>query len=344
MKALETLMLTEDGLEQAANVLRQGKLLAIPTETVYGLGADGLNKKAVAAIFAAKGRPQDNPLILHIPEAGWLERYCEDIPQQAYILAQRFWPGPLTMILKRKPNVPDIVTGGLDTVGMRCPDHDLTRAVIAQAGVPVAAPSANTSGRPSPTTAAHVMEDMEGKIDAILDGGACTVGVESTIVDLTITPPRLLRPGGITLEELEDALGEVEIDPAVTRLMAEGEKPRAPGMKYRHYAPKAPVTVVRGTPDQTAAYIKAHLSPSGGVICFREYVDQFAGYRVEDIGPAWDKAEQARHIFDALRAFDETTVSEIWAQSPDESGLGLAVTNRLNKAAGFQIIDLEVLL
>lgn len=342
MKALKTLMLTEDNLEQAANVLRQGNLLAIPTETVYGLGADGLNEKAVAAIFAAKGRPQDNPLILHIPEAGWLERYCEDIPRQAYILAQRFWPGPLTMILKRKPNVPDVVTGGLDTVGMRCPDHDLTRAVIAQAGIPVAAPSANTSGRPSPTTAAHVMEDMEGKIDAILDGGSCTVGVESTIIDLTITPPRLLRPGGVTLEELEEALGEVEIDPAVTRQMAEGEKPRAPGMKYRHYAPQAPVTVVRGAPNQTAAYIKEHLSPNSGVICFHEYVDQFTGHQVEDIGPAQDKAEQARHIFDALRAFDGTNVTEIWAQSPDESGIGLAVTNRLNKAAGFQIVDLEV--
>ena len=331
-----------DSLEKAAEVLRRGGLLAIPTETVYGLGADGLNERAVADIFAAKGRPQDNPLILHIPEAGWLERYCDEIPQQAYELADRFWPGPLTLILKRKPMVPDVVTGGLDTVGMRCPDHSLTRAVIAAADTPVAAPSANTSGRPSPTTAAHVREDMEGKIDAILDGGSCTVGVESTIVDLTAVPPRLLRPGGVTLEELREVLGEVEVDPAVTRRMADGEKPRAPGMKYRHYAPKAPVTVVRGEPAATAAYIKAHSSPCSGVICFAEFEALFAGYPVQSIGSAEDQAEQARRVFDALRAFDGTEVTEIWAQSPREGGLGLAVTNRLNKAAGFNIVDAEV--
>ena len=233
------------------------------------------------------------------------------------------------------------VTAGLDTVGMRCPAHPLCRAVIQAADVPVAAPSGNTSGRPSPTTAAHMLEDMDGRIDAILDGGPCSVGVESTIVDLTCTPPRLLRPGGITLEQLRAALGEVAVDPAVTRLMGAGERPRAPGMKYRHYAPKAPVTVVTGEPERSAAYIAAHAGPGDGVICFEEFLPMYAGGArpVMSLGPAGDKGEQGRRVFDALRAFDHTAVSAIWAQCPDSGGIGLAVTNRLNKAAGFHIVE-----
>lgn len=326
---------------RAAEILKRRGLLGIPTETVYGLAANGLDEGAVAKIFEAKGRPQDNPLILHVPNACWLERYCRDIPRAAYTLAERFWPGPLTMVLKRRENVPDRVTAGLDTVGMRCPAHPLTCQVIEAAGVPVAAPSGNTSGRPSPTTAEHMLEDMDGKIDGILFGGACAVGVESTIVDLTSNPPRLLRPGGVTLEQLREVLGDVEVDAAVVRKMGEGEKPRAPGMKYRHYAPDAPVTAVKGTPDRTAAYIVAQLKEKSGVICFDEYANLFEGYAVETIGSAADPEAQARRIFDALRAFDHADVTEIWAQEPDDSGIGLAVTNRLNKAAGFHIIDLE---
>ena len=250
---MKTQILTPAEAEKAAGILKGGGLVGIPTETVYGLGADGMNPMAVGQIFQAKGRPQDNPLILHIWSADWLERYCEDIPDTAYRLAERFWPGPLTMVLrckKRTPQeleelkngpvcscthfgprvIPDVVTAGLDTVGMRCPAHPLCRSVIRLAQTPVAAPSGNTSGRPSPTTARHMLEDMEGKIPAILDGGPCTVGVESTIIDLTCDPPRLLRPGGITLEQLREVLGEVAVDPAVTRQMGEGEKPRAPGM------------------------------------------------------------------------------------------------------------------
>ena len=324
----------------AARVISAGGLLGIPTETVYGLGANGLDEAAVGAIFAAKGRPQDNPLILHVPDAGWLERYCRDIPPVAYALADQFWPGPLTMILRRKLLVPDAVTAGLDTVGMRCPDCAVTREIIALADVPVAAPSGNASGRPSPTTAEAMLEDMDGKIDAIVDAGPCQVGVESTILDLTVTPPRLLRPGGVTLEELEDALGEVAVDAAVRRLMAPGEQPKAPGMKYRHYAPEAPVTVVKGDPDETAGYIAARMGEKSGVICFDEYAGYFRGHPVEAIGPAADQAQQARRIFDALRAFDRADVADIWAQSPTDTGLGLAVTNRLNKAAGFHIIEL----
>lgn len=336
---MNTQRLTQADAALAAEILRQGGLVGIPTETVYGLGANGLDPEAVSHIFQAKGRPQDNPLILHIPEASWLERYCKEIPLTAYQLAQAFWPGPMTMILKRKDIVPDVVTAGMDTVGMRCPSHPLCREIIALAQVPVAAPSGNTSGRPSPTTAEHMLEDMNGKIDAIVDGGPCSVGVESTIIDLTCQPPRLLRPGGITLEQLESELGEVAVDPAVTRLMGAGEKPKAPGMKYRHYAPKAPVTVVAGEGAASAAYIAAHAAPGDGVICFDEYAGSFSQQVVRTMGPARDKGEQARHIFDDLRAFDHTQVSAIWAQCPDSKGIGLAITNRLNKAAGFHIVE-----
>ena len=327
----------KESIAQAADILRRGGLLAIPTETVYGLGANGLDETAVLHIFEAKGRPQDNPLILHIPDASWLTRYCEDVPDAAYKLAERFWPGPLTMILKKKPCVPLRTTGGLETVGMRCPDHAVTRAIIEASGVPVAAPSANTSGRPSCTTAEHVREDMWGKIDGIVDGGPCQVGVESTIIDLTVTPPQLLRPGGLPLESLRDALGEVTVDKAVTQKMADGEKPRAPGMKYRHYAPKAPVTVVTGGAKASARYLLTHAAGNAGIICFDEFVPVFESHIVHPLGASGDKRAQAQHVFDALRTFDETDVPEIWAQCPDSKGLGLAIGNRLKKAAGFHV-------
>ena len=326
-------------IAEAAAILSRGGLVGIPTETVYGLGADGLNEDAVRRIFEAKGRPQDNPLILHVASVDWLTRYCEDVPAMAYALAERFWPGPLTMILRRKPIVPLRTTGGLDTVGVRCPAHETTLAIIAAADVPVAAPSGNLSGRPSPTTAAHMIEDMSGRIDAIVDGGACSVGVDYTIIDLTVTPPRLLRPGGLPLEALEEVLGEVQVDKAVREKLSEGEKPRAPGMKYRHYAPKAPVTVVTGSPQRSAAYILGQLTPSAGVICFDEFAPLYAGHEVRCLGPAEDKAAHSRAVFDALRTFDSTEVTHIFAQCPDESGLGLAVSNRLKKAAGFHTVD-----
>jgi len=268
----------KNAIAEAAEIIRRGGLLGIPTETVYGLGANALNEEAVRAIFEAKGRPQDNPLIIHVPSADWLERYCRDVPDVAYELARRFWPGPLTMILPRRENVPLRTTGGLETVGVRCPDHPLTLAVIEEAGVPIAAPSGNISGRPSPTTAQHMIEDMDGRIDGILDGGPCAVGVESTIVDLTVTPPRLLRPGGLPLESLCEVLGEVAVDRAVREKLEDSERPRAPGMKYRHYAPKAPVTVITGDPDRSAAYIRLHLQEGDGVICFDEYAGYYPGH------------------------------------------------------------------
>ena len=330
-----------NAVRDAAAILRRGGLLGIPTETVYGLGADALNEDAVSRIFLAKGRPQDNPLIIHVPDASWLESYCRDVPPAAYRLAERFWPGPLTMILPRRDIVPLQTTGGLETVGVRCPNHLVTLAIIEAAGVPIAAPSGNTSGRPSPTTAAHMIEDMDGRIDGIVDGGPCTVGVESTIIDLTVTPPRLLRPGGLPLESLRQVLGEVAVDKAVTGLLAAGERPRAPGMKYRHYAPHAPVTVVTGEPERSARRIQGLLSDTAGVICFDEYAPLFPGHIIHKLGPAADKSAQARHVFDALRTFDGTDVTEIFAQCPDDGGLGLAVANRLKKAAGFHLIDAD---
>ena len=326
----------------AAGIIRSGGLLAIPTETVYGLGANALDPKAVAGIFEAKGRPQDNPLILHVAGPAWLARYCTDVPPLAYVLARRFWPGPLTMILPRKPVVPDVTTAGLSTVGVRCPEHPVTLAILREAGVPIAAPSANRSGRPSCTSAADVLEDMNGRIDGVVDGGPCEVGVESTILDLTVMPPRLLRPGGLPLEDLEAVAGPITVDRAVTEPLKEGEKPRAPGMKYRHYAPKAPVTVVTGAPGKSALAIARMLEPGAGVICFDEFAHLFSGYPVETLGPSGDKQAQARRVFDALRAFDgRPQVEKIFAQCPDNRGLGLAINNRLRKAAGFHVIEAD---
>ena len=330
---------TKENIEKAAEIIRRGGLLGIPTETVYGLGANALNADACRRIYEAKGRPQDNPLIIHVPDASWLARYCEKVPESAYRLAEAFWPGPLTMILPKKEIVPYRTTGGLETVGVRCPNHPVTLAVIAAADVPIAAPSGNTSGRPSPTSAADMLEDMDGKIDGIFDGGPCGVGVESTIIDLTCQPPRLLRAGGLPLEELERVLGTVLVDKCITQLMTDGERPRAPGMKYRHYAPKAPVTVVTGDGKKSAAYIAAHAPKGAGVICFSEFRAQFPGCVVHELGPEGDKSEQARRVFDALREFDATDVTEIFAQCPDDAGLGLAIGNRLKKAAGFHVVE-----
>ena len=331
----------EDKISAAAKILREGGLVGIPTETVYGLGANGLDGKAVKRIFEAKGRPQDNPLILHVTGPQWLPRYCADIPPIAYVLARKFWPGPLTMILKRKPIVPDETTAGLDTVGMRCPNHPVTLAIIREAGVPIAAPSANTSGRPSCTTAQDVLEDMNGKIEGVVDGGPCTVGVESTILDLTCEPPRLLRPGGLPLEDLERLIGHIDVDKAVTTPLKEGEQPKAPGMKYRHYAPTAPVTVFTGAPDASAREIQRRVGPTSGVICFDEYAHLFQGQEVHTLGPSGDKLAQAQRVFDALRTFDSSSVTEIYAQCPDNRGLGLAIGNRLKKAAGFHVVEAD---
>ena len=331
----------EDKIAAAAKILRDGGLVGIPTETVYGLGANALDGAAVKRIFEAKGRPQDNPLIIHVTGAQWLPRYCADVPPLAYVLARKFWPGPLTMILKRRPIIPDETTAGLDTVAVRCPNHPVTLAIIREAGVPIAAPSANLSGRPSCTTAQDVLEDMDGRISGVVDGGPCAVGVESTILDLTCDPPRLLRPGGLPLEDLERLIGKIDVDKAVNGALAEGEKPKAPGMKYRHYAPKAPVTVVTGSPEKSAREILRRVGPASGVICFDEFAELFPTQEVHTLGPADDKLIQAQRVFDALRTFDNSSVTEIFAQCPDNRGLGLAIGNRLKKAAGFHVVEAD---
>ena len=331
----------EDKISAAAKILREGGLVGIPTETVYGLGADGTNPAAVRRIFEVKGRPQDNPLILHVTGAQWLPRYCADIPPVAYTLARKFWPGPLTMVLKRQPTVPDETTAGLDTVGVRCPNHPVTLAIIREAGMAIAAPSANTSGRPSCTSAQDVLEDVGGRIDMIIDGGSCAVGVESTVLDLTQEPPRLLRPGGLPVEDIERLIGHIDVDRAVAASLRPDERPGAPGMKYRHYAPKAPVTVVTDSPTNSARKIAERAGPGSGVICFDEYAHLFTQQVVHTLGPCSDKQIQAQRVFEALRSFDSCEVKEIFAQCPDNRGLGLAIGNRLKKAAGFHVINAD---
>ncbi|WP_346705052.1 L-threonylcarbamoyladenylate synthase [uncultured Agathobaculum sp.] len=341
---MKTIMLSpqedESAIKTAADLILQGEVVGMPTETVYGLAANALNGDAVAKIFRAKGRPQDNPLIVHIADFEQIYDLCPAVPPQAKLLAEAFWPGPLTMIVPKGDCIPNEVSCGLDTVGIRLPSHPLARDLIRAAGVPLAAPSANTSGRPSTTTAEHVLRDMDGKIAAILDGGPCGVGVESTVVTLALDKPRLLRPGGITLEQLKTVLGEVEVDRALFEKIGDDVKVSAPGMKYRHYAPKAPVTVVRGDPQKTADYIAEHINGPTGVLCFDEYQDRFPTCAVECFGSQSDLAAQAREVFDRLRAFDETDVQQIWAQCPSDEGLGLAVANRIKKAAGFHVIEL----
>lgn len=329
-----------DAYKKAVSLLRAGEVVGMPTETVYGLAANALNGAAVKKIFVAKGRPQDNPLIVHIADQKQLYTLVQSVPESAKKLAAIFWPGPLTMILPKASCIPDVVSAGLDTVGIRLPSHPVARRLIWEAGIPLAAPSANTSGRPSTTTSKHVLEDLGGKIPAILEGGPCIVGVESTVISLSGAKPRLLRPGGISLEQLEEVLGEVEVDRALCEKIGDDVRVSAPGMKYRHYAPKAPVTVVCGDPERTAAYITRHAGMDAGVICFSECAFQFAMHERRVIGAAGDVQTQARRIFDALRSFDGTSVREIWAQCPNDQGLGLAVANRLKKAAGFHVINI----
>ena len=331
-----------DTAEKAAALLREGQLVAIPTETVYGLGADGLQPEAVAKIFEAKGRPQDNPLILHIADAQQLESLCYGIPESAYKLADAFWPGPLTMVLPAKDIVPKCTTAGLPTVAVRCPDCEITRQIIRLAGVPVAAPSANISGKPSTTSADHVYHDHEGKIPMIVDGGACRVGVESTIIDLTENPPRLLRPGGITPEQLSAVLGEITVDKAVTAQIDKDAVVKAPGMKYRHYAPDCQVLIVAGSRDAAAKYIRNHFAHSDRVLCFEEELPLYENCAPLAYGKESDVDTLSAGLFAALRVLDDPNIKTVYARCPVGGGIAYAVQNRLKKAAAFQIIDAEV--
>ncbi len=328
----------------AANILMHGGLVAIPTETVYGLGANGLDEAAVAKIFEVKGRPQDNPLILHIAGPEQIEQFAHGVPQAAYALAERFWPGPLTMVLPAKGIVPRRTTGGLDTVGLRCPDCDITREIIRLAGVPIAAPSANISGKPSTTTAQHVLDDHEGKIPLIVDGGPCRVGVESTIVDLTGQRPRLLRPGGIGPEELIAVLGDLVVDKAVTAQIDQDAVVRAPGMKYRHYAPAEPVVIVAGSREKAAAYIRSQFQPGDRVLCFEEELPLYEGCAPLAYGREANVDSLSAGLFAALRELDDISIHQVFARCPTGGGIAYAIQNRLKKAAAFHVIDAEELL
>ena len=342
MNTLFLSVASPDTAQVAANIIKNGGLVAIPTETVYGLGADGLNEAAVAKIFEAKGRPQDNPLILHVADAADMEKFCHSIPQAAYDLADAFWPGPLTMVLPARDSVPKRTTAGLSTVAVRCPDCDITRNIIRLSGVPIAAPSANISGKPSTTTAQHVLHDHDGKIDAIVDGGACRVGVESTIVDLTDERPRLLRPGGITPEQLLAVLGDLVVDKAVTAQIDHDAVVKAPGMKYRHYAPSEPVVIVAGSREKAAAYIRRHFEPGDRVLCFEEELPLYEGCNPLSYGQEANVETLSAGLFAALRELDDPSIHQVYARCPEGGGVAYAVQNRLKKAAAFHIIDAEV--
>lgn len=344
MEQGETLRLQNrpEDIVRAGEILRGGGLVGIPTETVYGLAANALDAQAVGRIFTAKGRPQDNPLIVHIARWEDMLPLVTEVPAAAEALEQDYWPGPLTMILPRSDRVPAAVSAGLGTVAIRMPSHPVARAVILAAGVPLAAPSANRSGSPSPTTAQHVLDDLDGRIEAVLDGGACSVGLESTVVDLTRAVPRLLRPGAVTVDMLRRTLGTVEVDDAVTHRLQEGAVAASPGMKYKHYAPKAQVTLVRGTPEAFAAFVnqRAVHEPDVTAMCFD---GEEAALKVPFVtyGRRDNAADQAQHLFDTLRELDDRGAKRVYAACPSEDGVGLAVYNRLLRAAGFEVIDLD---
>ena len=340
---METRLMTADeqGIRLGGDLLRTGELVGFPTETVYGLGGDALNEEAVRNIFRAKGRPADNPLIVHVADGEGLEGLC--LPNDtARALMKRFWPGPLTLLMKKTDRVPDVTTAGLPTVAVRCPAHPAARALIRAAGVPVAAPSGNLSGRPSPTEARHMMEDMRGRIPLILDGGPCGVGVESTVVDVTGRVPVIFRPGGVTREEIASAVGECLVADSVMRPLREGEAAPSPGMRHRHYAPKGQMTVVEGDGDRVVRRLKELYDQSDGaacILCHREHLSAFGDRRVMDLG---DTAEEsARVLFALLREMDEEHIGRILCEGWKEEGVGLAVMNRMARAAAFDIERLE---
>ena len=336
----------DEELAEAAAVLRSGGLVAFPTETVYGLGGNALDEDAARKIYAAKGRPSDNPLIAHISCAAELAPLVREIPEAGRKLMEAFWPGPLTMIFPKSSKVPYGTTGGLDTVAVRMPDDPVASRLIALAGVPVAAPSANTSGRPSPTTADHVWQDMNGRIDMIIDGGPVGIGVESTIVDVSSPVPSVLRPGAITMEMLREVLGEVAVDPAILGPMKEDVKPKAPGMKYRHYAPKAELTLVETTGPvermvekvKELTHEKLVQGCQVGIICTDESRSCYAEGTVRSIGARESQESVAHNLYAVLREFDDLKVEYIFSESFSEDHLGQAIMNRLSKAAGYKIV------
>ena len=335
---MKTLMLNENDIEQAARIIKNGGLVAMPTETVYGLAANALDGKAVAKIFKAKGRPMDNPLIVHISDISQIYSLVSEFPEKAKILADKFWAGPLTIILPKSKIIPDEVSAGLDTVAVRFPSNEIARKLISLS-MPLAAPSANLSGSPSPTNARHVRDDMNGRIDAIIDGGECEVGVESTVITLATDIPRLLRPGGITVEQLREAIGEVIIDDAVLNPLKSGERAASPGMKYKHYAPKAHIILLEGSDEDFIRYVNEHKVDGTAALCYDEDVEKLEVPNIP-IGHADDYEMQSHKLFSSLRNADEQGFELVYAHCPKTDGMGLAVYNRIIRAAGFEVIEI----
>ena len=352
--------ISEDNIDEkilahAADIIKSGGLVAFPTETVYGLGANALNSEACEKIFAAKGRPQDNPLIIHISDPSHITRFTDVKNEKIMALAEKvahaYMPGPITVILKKASIIPDSVTSGLDSVAIRCPLNKIARKLIELAETPIAAPSANISGRPSPTSAEHVIGDLDGNVEMIIDGGSCNIGLESTIIALKEGTDGaeivLLRPGAVTLEQLSSFGCRVSVDKAVTGKMADGEKPLAPGMKYRHYAPKAAVSIVDGSDNKVIDYFSEKLKcEKNAILCFNEDKIRLSAMggdikRIFTFGEKDDSSEQARELFERLRGFDKLDIEAVYARMPLKKGVGLAVYNRLLKACGFNIISLE---
>ncbi|HHV07327.1 MAG TPA: threonylcarbamoyl-AMP synthase [Firmicutes bacterium] len=332
-------------LKEAGAIVRQGGLVAFPTETVYGLGGNALDPEAATKIYAAKGRPSDNPLIVHVAQPEEIEGLVAKIPAVAIELIERFWPGPLTLVFSAAAQVPRRTTGGLSTVALRMPAHPVALAFIEACGCPIAGPSANLSGRPSPTTAQHVMADLAGRIDMIIDSGHTGVGVESTVLDVTVSPPQILRPGGLTLEQLREVIPSVTVDPTTVQdTPPEIDLVRAPGMKYKHYAPKAEVLVIEGKPEGIAAKIcelyDTYISrgKKAAIMATTETAHYYGQRRTEIVGTRADLGSVAVNLFDRLRCFDAQGVDVVLAEGVDMVGLGLAVMNRLRKAAGYRII------
>lgn len=346
MENIETRILTVRGIErdreniaEAGRLLREGKTVIIPTETVYGLAANACDPHAVAHIFSAKGRPQDNPLIVHIDSLEMLPSLVNVLPEAALRLANRFWPGPLTIIMPKSDKIPYITSGGLDTVAVRMPSSETARAIITASGVPLAAPSANLSGSPSPTTFAHCVHDMMGRVDAIVEGEPCSVGVESTVITLATKIPRLLRPGAVTLAQLREVLGEVEMDRCILEQPEENIKVSSPGMKYKHYAPGADVILIKGSAENFAQYVNTHADTDCCAVCFEEEMS-LMHLPALCYGKTEDYAAQAHILFDLLRSLDDKGMTKAYIHSPHPEGIGLAVYNRLIRSAGFHVIEL----
>jgi L-threonylcarbamoyladenylate synthase len=332
-------------IEEAGKVIRHGGLVAFPTETVYGLGANALDQNAVKKIFEAKGRPQDNPLIIHVADFE-IGDFVQEIPAIALDLMKNFWPGPLTIILKKSKLIPEITSAGLNSVGIRMPSNTIARELIRSAGVPIAAPSANISGRPSPTDVKRCIEDLSGKIECILGGYICEIGLESTIVDCTVYPPCVLRPGGVTLEMLHKVDNKIYMDESIMKKPSNDLKPKAPGMKYRHYAPKAPLKIVQGDLQKTIAKINEIVqnyiddNKMVGIMATDETISEYRNGYVLSMGSRKELNTIGKNLFEVLRSFDDAGVDIILSEAVEEKGIGIAIMNRLKKSAGYNIINI----